>query len=103
MTNTSATPTPAVPATPILVNATPTPDQIASAIRYGVTAAGSIAGALGYSGVFSDKQDNTAAAMIGPMAVVIAFIWGQLVTRLRAKQLAVTAAHSPDPVAQVKP
>lgn len=88
--------------TPILYNTTPTPDQIAAALRYGVTALGSMAGALGYSGVFSDDRVNMITAMVGPAAAAIAFIWGQLATRAHAKKLAVAGAAAPNSVAQAK-
>jgi hypothetical protein len=87
---------------PIIVNATPTADQIAAALRQGIAAVGAIAGTLGVTGIFSDAHLNQATALVGPIATVLAIVWGQLETRSKAKKLTITAAAAPNSVAQVK-
>lgn len=86
---------------PIEVNATPTPAQIAALLRQIVTVLGSIAGALGYAGVFDDRL-NLATSMIGPTSALIAIVWGQIATRATAQKLAVAADAAPDRVAVLK-
>ena len=88
--------------TPIQVNATPTADQIAAALRQAVAAIGAIAGTLGFNGIFTDAHLNQATSLAGPIAAVVAIIWGQLATRSKAKKLTITAAAAPNSVATVK-
>lgn len=85
----------------ILVHETPTPVQIAALLRQGVTVLGTLAGALGYAGVF-DAHVAALLGIIGPASVLIAIVWGQLVTRENAKQAAAMASQLPDRVAAFK-
>lgn len=88
--------------TPIQVNATPTADQIAAALRQLVAALGAIAATLGYNGIFTDARLNHWSALAGPAAAVVAVIWGQVATRAKSKKLTIAAAAAPDSVAVVK-
>lgn len=86
--------------TPIIVNATPTQDQIQSGLRYILTALSAVAMALGFSGV---AGKFTALLMaVGPMSAAVAFLWGQWSARHKAKQAATMAKALPDSVAQIK-
>lgn len=85
---------------PIEVNASPTPAQIAALLRQIVTVVGSAAGALGYAGVAG--QLNEYLTIVGPLAAVIAVLWGQISTRSTAKKLAIAADAAPDRIAVLK-
>lgn len=88
------------PNKPITVWATPTPDQVTAGLRYALMAVSSIASALGMAKVAGDA--SALLASVGPVAMVIVFVWGQLVTRESAKQKATMATALPDSVAQTK-
>lgn len=85
---------------PILVDATPGPAQLAAGLRQAILAAASILTALGFS--HAAGVASLALQFVGPAAMVIVFIVGQLKTRSQATKLAVTAAASPNSVAIIK-
>jgi hypothetical protein len=83
---------------PILVNATPTSDQLYAAVRQIGMAVGAWAIGKGY------LQADTATALGTIALVAVPFVYGQLKTRLRAQQLATVASSPkvPDSVASIK-
>lgn len=83
---------PTVP--PIVVHATPTQPQINAAVRQVILAAGMIVGALGAKSAFVD-QINGLVTFAGPVAAVVAFLWGQWETRRSAQKAAALAVSSP--------
>lgn len=85
---------------PIMVWATPTPDQVMTGLRYTLLAVSSVASALGLEKLAGGASALLAA--VGPIAVVVVFIWGQLVTRATSKQKAIMATALPDSIAQTK-
>lgn len=85
---------------PILVNAGPGRDQVATAIRYVLMAASSVATALGFAEVAG--KFNALLVTAGPIATAAVFIWGQWSARHGAKTKAALAAQLPDSVAAFK-
>lgn len=86
--------------TPLQVNASPTPDQIAALIRQLLLVASTAAtalGAVGWAGRF-----NELAVGAGPLAGLIVIWLGQVKTRKSAQTVAKLAAVAPDSVAQIK-
>ena len=94
-------PPPADPVPPvIMVNADPMKDQVETGLRYLLLALGAIAGALGWT-----RTAGTASALmlaVGPVAMLVAFVWGQVKTRTLSRKASTMAAHLPDSVAQTK-
>jgi hypothetical protein len=82
---------------PIEVHASPVPDQLWAGLRTAVVAVSTFAIGRGWI------QSDTAVMLTAVAGVLFPIIMGQLKTRKRAKQLAVTSAASPDNVAVVKP
>lgn len=85
---------------PIVVHATPTPVQIAAALRSAVVAVGPLLGLAGYQGAVGDA--SPLLTYIGPASAVIAFLWGQYATWKHAKQAAAMANALPNRVASTK-
>lgn len=85
---------------PIEVHSTPTPAQIEAGFRQAVVALGAIAGTLGYAGVAGKL--NVVLAVAGPISALIAFLWGQAITRSKAQEAAAMAAQLPDEIAKLK-
>lgn len=85
---------------PIQVSATPSPVQIAAALRQFVVAAGPLAGLVGYQGLAGEA--SPLLQYVGPAAALIAFLWGQYATWKHAKQAALMAEQLPDAVAKLK-
>jgi hypothetical protein len=86
--------------TPIIANASPAPDQIAAGLRQLVLVLGSIASALGYSKLAGEF--SSLLAIVGPLSVIVAFVWGQLHTRAAAQQKATLAAAAPNAIGVVR-
>lgn len=87
--------------TPIVVNASPLNDQLASGIRQlllVLATAATALGSVGWAGRF-----NALAVVAGPLAGLIVIIIGQWKTRKAAQTAATLAAVVPDSVAQIKP
>lgn len=87
-------------ATPILVDATPGPAQLAAGIRQGILALASILTAMGFSHAAGDV--SLLLQFVGPIAMVVVFVLGQLKTRSTATKLATVAAAAPNSTAIVK-
>lgn len=87
--------------TPIVVHATPTQPQIEAGIRQSVLVLGTVAAMAGQAKIAG--QANDLLAIAGPVAALLAFVWGQLATRRHAKQAATMAQALPDRIASVKP
>jgi hypothetical protein len=85
---------------PMIVSAAPTRVQLESAIRTAITAAGSVAAALGYAGLAGKL--NAALALAGPAAVILGMLWGQLAAAAAHRKLVIAASAAPNSVAQVK-
>ena len=86
---------------PIVVNATPTADQIAAALRQLVLVLATAATALGAVGWAGEL--NALAIVAGPLAGLIVIVWGQFATRKAAQIKATLATALPDSVATTKP
>lgn len=93
---------------PIMVNATPTHDQLTAGVRQ--TCLGLSAVATAFGAAHLSQGLNTAALAATAIATAISgavtvwvFVLGQIHTRRASKTLAVVAAAAPDSVAQVKP
>jgi hypothetical protein len=85
---------------PIVANASPVPEQMASALRQLILALASIATALGYSKAAGDL--SLVLDVLGPLAAVIVIVLGQLKTRKASQNTATLAAAVPDSIAVVK-
>lgn len=83
---------------PIVVNPTPTQDQVSSGIRSAVLVVGAVGAILGFvgkhdlAGLITYLQSAAFLPAAFAIATVGSFLWGQLKTRHRAKQLAIVAA-----------
>lgn len=86
---------------PIVVNATPTQDQLAAGLRQLLLALSSIASVLGYTKVAGEL--SAALTIVGPVAMIITIVLGQIYTRRASQKLIITATAAPDSVAVVKP
>lgn len=86
---------------PIMVDATPGPAQLAAGIRQTILAIASILTTLGFS--HAAGTVSLALQFVGPAAMVIVFVVGQLKTRHAAAKLATVAASASNAVAIVKP
>ncbi len=97
-------------ATPIAVNPSPVPDQVASALRTVVlivsvtTALTTIASKRDLAGFIVYVQSSEFLQAMSIVISIATFAWGQWKTRHRAKQLAAVAADPrvPDAVATLK-
>lgn len=85
---------------PILVNESPGRDQVATAIRYVLMAASSVATALGAIEVAG--KFNALLITAGPIATAMVFVWGQVSARRAAQTKAALASRLPDDVATFK-
>jgi hypothetical protein len=83
--------------TPIVVNGSPTTVQLQAALRSAIQAGGVIAGTLGASGLAGDA--DKLLVFVGPVAAVIAFLWGQYATHKHATQAVNMANKLPPNVA----
>jgi hypothetical protein len=92
MTNTTTT--------PIMVNSTPTPAQIESALRSALTGLGAAATALGASNLAGDF--STLLTYAGPVAMVIGFGLSQWTAYRNAHEKIAMANAAPPSVAMVK-
>lgn len=79
--------------TPIQVNATPTADQIAAGIRQAILVFGGLLGGLGYANLAG--QVSGLVEIAGPLAAVVVFVWGQIVTHQKAKKMVAVAKSDP--------
>ncbi len=86
---------------PIVANANPTPDQIATGLRQFVLIVAPVLTTLGYAKLAGEL--NSLLVIVGPIATIVVFIWGQLHSRQNAKDKATLAAAAPDSVGVVKP
>lgn len=97
--------------TPIAVNASPVPDQAASAVRSVllvvsvITALTTIASKRDLAGFIVYVQSSEFLQALSFVVSIATFAWGQWKIRHRAKQLAKIAGDDrvPDAVASIKP
>lgn len=89
--------------TPMQIDASPVPAQFMAGVRQAGAAISVIASVLGFVKVAGIAGDPRLLSALGVIAYGIFFIWGQAVTRIKAKQLTVAATHAPDAIAQIKP
>lgn len=82
------------PSAPVVVNGSPSAVQIEAGIRQLIMIVGSVAAAFGAKGMAGDL--NGVLAIVGPLATVVAFIWGQMATRSKAKAAITIANMLPD-------
>jgi hypothetical protein len=89
---------------PIVVNASPAPDQWAAGARQLILILGPLAAfaAANHMLALADWL-NLAVAIVGPCAALASLIVGQLHTRKAAQNQAAMAKALPNAVAQVKP
>ena len=85
---------------PIVANADPTQDQLAAGLRQGVLLAAAVASTLGYTQLAG--RLSALLAIVGPLAAVAAFAWGQWRTRRNAQDRATLAAAAPDCIGVVR-
>lgn len=85
---------------PIVVSATPAPDQLVVALRQLFTVLGTSATALGATHLGSWL--GQAAVVVGPLVTVAVLVMGQLHQRHQSTKLAAMANALPDAVAVVK-
>ena len=83
--------------TPIVVHATPTQPQIEAAIRQVLLALIPLATAAGMTQTAGYL--NVAVASAGTLATVAVFVYGQLITRMHAREAATMAVALPNNVA----
>lgn len=88
------------PPPPIVVNGTPNAEQLAAGLRYVIMLLGGAASAVGAGHLAG--QLNALLVIVGPIAAIIAFIWGQVVTRKSSQAKTIMAAALPDSVAKIK-
>lgn len=84
----------------IVVNQSPTPAQILSAVRWAITTAGAVATALGYAGAAGHISGLLQFA--GPIATALGFALSQWNARDSAKVKAALANALPNTVAVAK-
>lgn len=84
---------------PILVNSA-NQEQINAGIRQLLLCVSAVAGALGYEHVAGNASALLAAS--GTIAGVVAFVWGQIATRIKANRSVAMAQQLPNSVAQTK-
>ena len=85
---------------PIIVSATPTVAMWQTGLRYAITAVAAVLAALGYTGAAGKASALLLA--VGPVAALLAFLWGLWATRSNGKKMAVLAAAAPNSVGQVR-
>jgi len=85
---------------PIMVNATPTAEQVMTGVRQFILVAAAIASALGYA--HAAGQISGLLSVAGPIAGLIIIVLGQLKTRQSSQTAATLARALPDSVAQTK-
>lgn len=85
---------------PIIVNASPTPAQILSGVRWAITTAGAVATALGYAGAAGHISGLLQFA--GPIATAVGFALSQWNARDSAKVKAALAGKLPNEIAVAK-
>lgn len=87
-------------AAPIVVHETPTVAMWQTGLRYAITAVAAVLAALGYTGAAGKASALLLAA--GPVAGLLAFLWGLWATRSNGKKLAAMANQLPDAIATTK-
>ena len=80
----------------IVVNESPIPDNIATALRSIAIAVGAWAVGKGY------LEEDIASALGTVLLVLVPFVWSQIKTYKRSNQLATLAERAPDSVAVTK-
>ena len=85
---------------PIVVNQSPTPAQILSAVRWVITALGVVASTLGYTGAAGKISGLLQYA--GPIAAGVGFLLSQWEARRSAKTKTALANALPNSIAQTK-
>lgn len=88
--------------TPFDVDGSPVPAQIMAGIRQAGAAISVVLGVLGQTHYASLAGDPKLLTALGVIGYGIFFIWGQLATRIKAKQLTIAAFHAPAEIANVK-
>jgi hypothetical protein len=85
---------------PVEVERSVTKVQLEAAMRQILIAVGAVAGVLGHK----DAVGTISASMeiVGPLAAVIAFVWGQVATRSQASKLTAVTANVSDAIAKFK-
>lgn len=85
---------------PIVANASPAPDQIAAGLRQGVLLLAAVASTLGYTKLAGEF--SSILTIVGPIAAIVAFVWGQIHVRQASQDKKTLAAAVPDSVGVVK-
>ena len=85
---------------PIIVSATPGPNQRVVAVRQFLIAAGGAVGALGFTHLGTDL--GIAATMVGPTVALVTAFFGQMHERHQAQRAAFMADKLPDEIAMVR-
>lgn len=96
MTNDNTT----TPTPPIVVNASPTADQISAGLQMLLMAVSAVAAALGFAKVAGGA--SSLMAVTGTVATLVAFVWAQFATHAAATKAAAMANALPDSVAKTK-
>lgn len=88
------------PPAPIVANATPTAEQIATGLRQAVLIIAPILTMLGY--IKWAGELNSLLVIVGPLSTIIVVLWGQWNTRKNSQDKKALAAAAPDSVGVVK-